>query len=74
MAHLRLKEIATKQRYNKTQLGKAAGVNRNTTAKYWDNTSPMVSLEILDRYARVLGVKVTDMIVNEDEPQAENKQ
>lgn len=74
MARLRIKEIALERGMKQEAVAEAAKVDRNTNRKYWNNSSPMVSFVILQRYATLFGVKVTDLIVNDDAPQAERKQ
>lgn len=65
MARLRIKEIALERGMMQEATAKAANVDRNTNRKYWNNSSPIVSFDVLQRYATLFGVQVTDLIVND---------
>lgn len=61
MIRLRIREIAEGKGYKQTKLAPLVPVDQLTNKRYWRNTSDMVSLSILEKYARVLEVGVCDL-------------
>lgn len=67
MAKLIIKEIATKQDLNQSQLQLRAAVTPQLLYRYWHNKTKSVELEQLERIAKVLGVRPGDLIVPDEE-------
>ena len=65
MAKLIIKEIATKQGLNQSRLQIKAGVTAQLLNRYWNNNTESVALKQLEMIARALGVKTSDLIVDE---------
>jgi DNA-binding Xre family transcriptional regulator len=69
MARFRLKEVAKPERWNISLLAQESGVSRSTVSKIWNNKSDYVHLEVLGTLAKTIGVKVSDLIDdNEEQP------
>lgn len=67
MAKLIIKEIATKQDLNQSQLQLRAAVTPQLLYRYWHNKTKSVELEQLEKIAKVLGVRPGDLIVPDEE-------
>lgn len=67
MAKLIIKQIATKQGLNQSQLQMKASVTPQLLYRYWHNFTKSVELEQLERIATALGVKPGDLIVPDAE-------
>jgi DNA-binding Xre family transcriptional regulator len=66
MARLIIKEVATKQGLNQTQLQKMSGVTAQLLSRYWNNNVQRIELEQLVKIARALHVEPGDLIVPEE--------
>jgi transcriptional regulator with XRE-family HTH domain len=64
---LRIKDIAEKQRLNRSQLQLRAGVTMPLLSRYWNNASESVNLEALGKIARALGVSVRELFADNEE-------
>ena len=71
LMHLRLhiKEIATKKGISRTKLSRFADLNYATVNSLWTDEVRDVQVVTLEKIARVLGVKATDLYtpVDDDE-------
>ena len=65
MAKLRVKELAQKQNLTQRALADKSGVTPQLISSYWNNYVQRVSLEHLEKIARVLGVQPGELIVSE---------
>ena len=65
MARLIIKEIAQRQGLNQSQLQIKAGVTAQLLNRYWNNNTESVALKQLEMIAKALGVKSSDLIVDE---------
>lgn len=70
MARLRIKEIAESKGYNMSRLHRAADIAFTTVKRVWQNPDSSVTLETLEKIARVLGVPVQELF----EPEAKEKE
>jgi len=61
MLRLRIKELALNKGYIQTKFAPIVGVDQVTNKRYWHNTSDMVSLSILEKYARALETDVCSL-------------
>ncbi|MGH2478094.1 MAG: helix-turn-helix domain-containing protein [Ktedonobacteraceae bacterium] len=68
MLRLRIKEVAEKQGFNRNQLQLRSGVTLPLLTRYWNNETGAVTLDALEKIAKALDVKATDLIeeVTED--------
>jgi len=75
MPRLRVRELAEAQDLNISQLQRKADITMGTARRYWYNTrdgkvegEPLeeLNLTVLKAIARVLGVKVRDLLSEED--------
>ena len=75
MTKLRVDEVAKEQGVNLSQLQRKADIAMRTARRYWFNTQsgnvtgdPLkeISLEVLTSIAKALGVRVVDLISEED--------
>jgi transcriptional regulator with XRE-family HTH domain len=62
MLRLRVKELAEGQGLNRNQLQLKSGVTLPLLTRYWNNNTESVTLDALDKIARALGVKATDLL------------
>ncbi len=69
MAHLIIKELAEKQGLNRSQLQIKSGVTLSLLHRYWSNRTESVTLDALEKIAKVLGVRPGDLIVSDDPSQ-----
>jgi len=67
MARLVIKEVAEKQHLNRSQLQLKSGVTLPLLNRYWSNKTESVTLDALERIAKVLGVRPGDLIVPDGE-------
>ena len=65
MFRLKIKEEAEKRGYNMSKLSRIADVSYNTMQILFRHPQHDVSLYILDRIARALGVSICDLIEEE---------
>jgi transcriptional regulator with XRE-family HTH domain len=65
MARLIIKEIAKKRGLNQSQLQIKAGVTAQLLNRYWNNNTESVALRQIEMIAKALGVKSSDLIVDE---------
>ncbi len=66
MVRLRVKEIAESKGYNMSSLSRAADVNFNTIKRIWKNPELGANIITLKRIARVLGVSLDELVVEDD--------
>ena len=66
MVHLIIKELAEQKNISQSRLQREAGVTMAQLRRYWFNQSESVTLDALERIARVLGVKPGELIVEDD--------
>jgi transcriptional regulator with XRE-family HTH domain len=75
MPRLRIKDLAGAQNINLSQLQRRADITMNTARRYWhssrdgkDGGEPLEELNwtVLEKIAGVLGVKVRDLLSEED--------
>lgn len=66
MVRLRVKEVAEARGWKLSTLAREAKVYLNTASRYWHNTTSSYDVDILTRFARVLGVRFTDLIDDTD--------
>lgn len=64
---LKIKEIAERRGINKAQLSRRADIGTTTVHELWEGTRENVTLETLAKIARVLGVRVVDLIEEYEE-------
>ena len=72
MIRLKVREIAESRKINMSKLSRMADVNYNTIRGIWDNPNRDVAVTTLEKIAKALGVKVSDLyeiIPDENEPQ-----
>lgn len=62
MAKLKVREVAEARGINKSQLSRRADLAQTTINEIWDGTRQDVRVSTLEAIARVLGVKVADLI------------
>lgn len=67
MAKLRVKEVAEARGFNQSSLSRASNVSFNTVKRIFKNPSHNVTMEILEKLATALGVKVQDLYEDESE-------
>lgn len=67
VARLRIKEIAESKKINRSQLQIKSGVTLPLLNRYWHNATKGVKLDALERIAKALGVKTSDLIIDDDE-------
>ncbi len=67
MVRLIIKELAEKKNISQSRLQREAGVTMAQLRRYWFNQSESVTLDALERIARVLGVKPGELIVEDDQ-------
>jgi DNA-binding Xre family transcriptional regulator len=68
MTRLRVKEVAQEKGFTMAKLQRAADINLKTMQTIWHNPYHDASFKTLDKIAKVLEVRVTDLI--EDVPDA----
>jgi DNA-binding Xre family transcriptional regulator len=70
MIKLKVREIADARRINMAKLSRMADVNYNTIRAIYDNPNRDVAVTTLEKIAKALKVKVTDLyeILPDDEP------
>lgn len=62
MLRLRIKEIADEQDINRNQLQLKSGVTLPLLNRYWNNATTEVRLEALEKIAKALNVKPTELL------------
>lgn len=67
MTRLRIKELAQQRHLNQQQLAEKSGVNVQLLNRYWNNNMQRVSLEHLKMIADALGVKSSDLLVDDSD-------
>jgi len=67
VVRLRIKDIAEKQRLNRSQLQMRAGVTMPLLSRYWHNQTESVNLPALGKIARALGVSVRELFADNEE-------
>ncbi len=63
MIENRLSELMGRRRINISELGRQAGVRRNTVARLYHGQNRQVDLDVLQRLCRTLGVDVGEVLV-----------
>jgi transcriptional regulator with XRE-family HTH domain len=66
MARLVIKEIAERKGLNRSQLQIKAGVTLPMLNRYWNNDTDSVHLASMEKIARALGVRVSDLFAEDD--------
>ncbi len=72
MIRLKIREIAESKKINMSKLSRMADVNYNTVRGIWDNPNRDVAVTTLEKIAKALGMKVSDLydiVPDENEPQ-----
>jgi DNA-binding Xre family transcriptional regulator len=67
MAKLRVKEIAKQKGISMGKLSRSADVDMNTLRRVYDDLNYSPTLATLEKLAKALGVKIADLI-EEDDP------
>jgi len=67
MLKLRIKELAEAQGLNRNQLQLKSQVTLPLLTRYWLNKTTEVKLDALDRIAKALGVKASELFIEEEE-------
>lgn len=67
MARLIIKEVATKQGLNQSRLQLKARVTAQLLNRYWNNNTESVALKQLEMIAKALGVKSSDLIMDDED-------
>ena len=67
MVQLRVKEVAQQKGFSKGKLSRAANVDINTLKRVYDDPNYSPTLATLEKLARALGVKIADLIVEDDQ-------
>lgn len=70
MSKLIIRQIATENGLNQSQLQIRAGVTPQLLYRYWHNFTKSVELEQLERIARALGKEPGDLIISDEKYQA----
>lgn len=74
MTYLRIRELAEEQGLNITTLGRRAELAYSTAHSLWHGDVAQLNIKTLDRVARALGVRVSDLFGGEPEPAASTPQ
>jgi transcriptional regulator with XRE-family HTH domain len=69
MAKLRVKEVAKEKGISMGKLSRAADVDMNTLRRVYDDTRYSPTLATLEKLAKALGVKIADLIEEDDAQQ-----
>jgi transcriptional regulator with XRE-family HTH domain len=67
MLRLRIKELAEERGLNRNQLQLKSGVTLPLLTRYWTNNTESVTLEALEKIARALAVRATDLFIEVEE-------
>jgi DNA-binding Xre family transcriptional regulator len=67
MVQLRVKEVAQQKGFSRGKLSRAADVDINTLKRVYDDSNYSPTLATLEKLARALGVKIADLIVEDDQ-------
>ena len=67
MVRLRVKEVAQQKGFSRGKLSRAADVDINTLKRVYDDPNYSPTLATLEKLARALGVKIADLIVENDQ-------
>jgi DNA-binding Xre family transcriptional regulator len=67
MVQLRVKEVAQQKGFSRGKLSRAADVDINTLKRVYDDPNYSPTLATLEKLARALGVKIADLIVEDDQ-------
>ena len=67
MAKLIIKYLAAQRAINQSQLQMKASVTPQLLYRYWHNKTKSVELEQLEQIAKALGVKSSDLLVDDGE-------
>jgi DNA-binding Xre family transcriptional regulator len=67
MIQLRVKEVAQQKGFSRGKLSRAADVDINTLKRVYDDSNYSPTLATLEKLARALGVKIADLIVEDDQ-------
>ncbi len=66
MVRLKIKEVAQEKGISMAKLSRMADISYNTAQAISHNPHHDISLYVLDRIAKALGVKVSDLIEEDD--------
>jgi DNA-binding Xre family transcriptional regulator len=67
MVQLRVKEVAQQKGFSRGKLSRAADVDINTLKRVYDDPNYSPTLATLEKLARALGVKIADLIVEDNQ-------
>jgi DNA-binding Xre family transcriptional regulator len=67
MVQLQVKEVAQQKGFSRGKLSRAADVDINTLKLVYDDPNYSPTLATLEKLARALGVKIADLIVEDDQ-------
>ena len=67
MLKLRIRELAEAQGFNRNQLQLKSQVTLPLLTRYWNNRTTEVKLDALEKIAKALGVKASELFVDEEE-------
>lgn len=62
MVALQIAEIATEKGVNISTIQRDAKIGWDTAERYWHNRHRQINLDILEKIADILGVRVVDLI------------
>jgi DNA-binding Xre family transcriptional regulator len=63
LIHLKVREVAESRGVTRTQLSRRADVNYATVNAMWTNPKHDVSIKVLEKVSRVLGVDISELYV-----------
>jgi DNA-binding Xre family transcriptional regulator len=61
MIQIRLSEVATDRKINKSQLSLQAKVGLGVVRRYWDSDTTSVDLNVLDKFCEALNCRPCDL-------------
>ncbi len=66
MVRLIIKDLAEQQEISQSRLQRESGVTMPMLRRYWKNETDSVHLASMEKIARVLGVRVSDLFAEDD--------
>ena len=70
MIKIRLSEVATERKVNKSQLSLQAQVGLGVVRRYWDSDTSSIDLNVLDKFCDALNCRPCDLIDRVDNASA----
>lgn len=70
MLKVQVSEIAYQKHITQNDMVRLTGISRNSVGKYWHNKITRIDVNVLKKFADVLHVKIDDLLIEEDAPQA----